>query len=78
MLFAKSDTKPSFVCLCVFQGTTVESICWELKYLPVTRILAKEHVLLILCDLSYLRSDAVEVAMVNITFSMLISGFLVN
>ncbi|XP_024128868.1 protein jagged-2 isoform X1 [Oryzias melastigma] len=45
------------------QGTTVESICWELKYLPVTRILAKEHVLLILCDLSYLRSDAVEVAM---------------
>ncbi|KAM4542087.1 protein jagged-2-like isoform 1-T1 [Odontesthes bonariensis] len=45
------------------QGTTVENICSELRYLPVTRTLAEERALLILCDLSYSTSDAVEVAM---------------
>ncbi|XP_078145607.1 protein jagged-2-like [Centroberyx gerrardi] len=45
------------------QGTTVEKICSELRYLPVTQTLAKERALLILCDLSYSNSDAVEVAM---------------
>ncbi|KAG8013459.1 Protein jagged-2, partial [Nibea albiflora] len=45
------------------QGTTVENICSELRYLPVTQTLAEERALLILCDLSYSNSDAVEVAM---------------
>ncbi|KAM6961153.1 protein jagged-2-like [Aplochiton taeniatus] len=44
-------------------GTTVENICWELRYLPVSQGLAWEHTLLILCDLSYTNGDAVEVAM---------------
>uniref|UniRef100_A0A8C9ZCH4 Delta-like protein n=1 Tax=Sander lucioperca TaxID=283035 RepID=A0A8C9ZCH4_SANLU len=45
------------------QGTTVEKICSELRYFPVTRTLAEERALLILCDQSYSNSDAVEVAM---------------
>ncbi|MEQ2183927.1 hypothetical protein GOODEAATRI_002909 [Goodea atripinnis] len=43
-------------------GTTVENICFELRYLPDTRSLAKDHALLILCDLSNSNPDAVEVA----------------
>ncbi|XP_029589262.1 protein jagged-2b isoform X1 [Salmo trutta] len=43
-------------------GTTVENICSELRYLPATRSLAKDHALLVLCDLSYTNQDAVEVA----------------
>ncbi|KAL2082303.1 hypothetical protein ACEWY4_022121 [Coilia grayii] len=43
-------------------GTTVENICAELRYLPVTRTLAKDHAFLVLCDLSYTNQDAVEVA----------------
>ncbi|KAJ8009230.1 hypothetical protein DPEC_G00086730 [Dallia pectoralis] len=43
-------------------GTTVENICSELRYLPATRTLAKDHALLVLCDLSYTNPDAVEVA----------------
>ncbi|KAA8589329.1 hypothetical protein FQN60_012694 [Etheostoma spectabile] len=42
------------------QGTTIEKICSELRYLPVTRTLAEERALLILCDQSYSNSDAVE------------------
>uniref|UniRef100_A0A8C9ZE13 Delta-like protein n=1 Tax=Sander lucioperca TaxID=283035 RepID=A0A8C9ZE13_SANLU len=42
------------------QGTTVEKICSELRYFPVTRTLAEERALLILCDQSYSNSDAVE------------------
>ncbi|CAG03764.1 unnamed protein product, partial [Tetraodon nigroviridis] len=45
------------------KGTTVENICSELRYLPVTQTLADDRPLLILCDLSYANSDAVEVAM---------------
>ncbi|XP_077954217.1 protein jagged-2-like [Gasterosteus aculeatus] len=45
------------------QGTTVENICSELTFLPVTRTLAEERALLILCDLSDSNGDAVEVAM---------------
>ncbi|KAF3850134.1 hypothetical protein F7725_019853 [Dissostichus mawsoni] len=44
------------------QGTTVENICHELRYLPDTRGLAKDHSLLLLCDLSQSNQDAVEVA----------------
>ncbi|KAK5852704.1 hypothetical protein PBY51_006552 [Eleginops maclovinus] len=43
-------------------GTTVESICYELRFLPDTRGLAKDHSLLLLCDLSESNQDAVEVA----------------
>lgn len=43
-------------------GTTVENICFELRYLPDTRHLAREHALLLLCDLSHSNQDAVEVA----------------
>lgn len=45
------------------QGTTVENICSELRYLPVTQSLAENTSLTILCDLSYTNADAVEVAM---------------
>ncbi|KAM4529698.1 protein jagged-2b isoform 2-T2 [Fundulus diaphanus] len=43
-------------------GITVENICFELRYLPDTRRLAKDHDLLLLCDLSQSNPDAVEVA----------------
>uniref|UniRef100_A0A7N8XRL2 Delta-like protein n=1 Tax=Mastacembelus armatus TaxID=205130 RepID=A0A7N8XRL2_9TELE len=39
-------------------GTTVENICFELRYLPDTRNLAKDHGLLLLCDLSRSNQDA--------------------
>ncbi|KAF5892721.1 protein jagged-2-like isoform X2, partial [Clarias magur] len=44
-------------------GTTVDSICSELQYLPITRTLAQDHTLFILCDQSQSSSNAVEVAM---------------
>ncbi|XP_048830666.1 protein jagged-2-like isoform X2 [Brienomyrus brachyistius] len=44
------------------QGTTVENICMELRYLPATRTLANDRSLLVLCDLSYSNHNAVEVA----------------
>lgn len=40
----------------------MENICFELRYLPDTRGLAKDHALLLLCDLSHSNQDAVEVA----------------
>uniref|UniRef100_H3CF43 Jagged canonical Notch ligand 2b n=1 Tax=Tetraodon nigroviridis TaxID=99883 RepID=H3CF43_TETNG len=43
-------------------GTTVENICFELRYLPDTRRLATDHSLLLLCDLSHSNPDAVDVA----------------
>lgn len=53
-----------YVCVHM-QGTTVENICYELRYLPDTRSLAKDHALLLLCDLSHSNPDAVEVAIVS-------------
>lgn len=53
-----------YMCLRL-QGTTVENICYELRYLPDTRSLAKDHALLLLCDLSHSNPDAVEVAIVS-------------
>uniref|UniRef100_A0A673CLG3 Delta-like protein n=1 Tax=Sphaeramia orbicularis TaxID=375764 RepID=A0A673CLG3_9TELE len=47
------------------KGTTVENVCFELRYLPDTRSLATDHALLLLCDLSHSTPDAVEVAIVN-------------
>ncbi|XP_069371182.1 protein jagged-2b isoform X1 [Paralichthys olivaceus] len=43
-------------------GTTVENICYELRYLSSLRSLAKDHALLLLCDVSHSNPDAVEVA----------------
>lgn len=43
----------------------MENICSELRYLPIAQTLAQDCTLLILCDLSYSNSDAVEVAMVS-------------
>uniref|UniRef100_A0A8B9L892 Delta-like protein n=1 Tax=Astyanax mexicanus TaxID=7994 RepID=A0A8B9L892_ASTMX len=40
------------VCVCVSQGATVEGICSELRYLPGTRVLAKDYTLFILCEQS--------------------------
>lgn len=47
------------------QGTTVENICFELRYLNDTRGLARDHSLLLLCDLSHSNPDAVDVAIVS-------------
>uniref|UniRef100_A0A671QPS3 Delta-like protein n=1 Tax=Sinocyclocheilus anshuiensis TaxID=1608454 RepID=A0A671QPS3_9TELE len=47
------------------QGTTAEGVCTELTYLPITRTLAKDHTLSILCDQSPSSQNAVEVAMVS-------------
>ncbi|XP_037100509.1 protein jagged-2b isoform X2 [Syngnathus acus] len=44
-------------------GTTVENICYELRYHPSIRTLAKDHSLLLLCDLSHSSQDAVKVAL---------------
>ncbi|XP_053736092.1 protein jagged-2b isoform X1 [Synchiropus splendidus] len=43
-------------------GTTVENICYELRFLADIRSLANDHALLLLCDLSHSNPDAVEVA----------------
>ncbi|XP_016388777.1 protein jagged-2 [Sinocyclocheilus rhinocerous] len=45
------------------QGTTAEGVCTQLTYLPITRTLAKDHSLYILCDQSPSSQNAVEVAM---------------
>ncbi|XP_039217424.1 protein jagged-2 isoform X1 [Crotalus tigris] len=44
------------------QGTTVENVCSEIRYLPATRSVSSERILLVLCDLSYSIENAVEVA----------------
>lgn len=59
-----ADQYTVYVCGCP-QGTTVENICFELRYLPDTRGLATDHALLLLCDLSHSNQDAVEVAIVS-------------
>ncbi|XP_067097455.1 protein jagged-2b isoform X3 [Osmerus mordax] len=43
-------------------GTTVENICSELRHLQATRSLAKDHALLLLCELSDSDHNTVEVA----------------
>ncbi|XP_056616570.1 protein jagged-2 isoform X4 [Triplophysa dalaica] len=45
------------------QGTTPEGVCAEITHLPITRVLAKDHTLSILCDQSPSSQNAVEVAM---------------
>nr|XP_033808556.1 protein jagged-2 isoform X1 [Geotrypetes seraphini] len=44
------------------QGITVENICHEIRYLPATRSVSRDRLLIILCDLSYTTERAVEVA----------------
>ncbi|KAI2651913.1 Protein jagged-2 [Labeo rohita] len=46
----------------VYLDKSLENVCSELRYMPATRSLAKDHALLVLCDLSYKNQDAVEVA----------------
>lgn len=43
----------------------MENICYELRYLPDARGLARDHALLLLCDLSHSNPDAVDVAIVS-------------
>ncbi|XP_020772965.2 protein jagged-2-like [Boleophthalmus pectinirostris] len=45
------------------QGTSVDQICSELRFLPVTQTLAQNRTLLLLCERSTTNADAVEVAM---------------
>ncbi|XP_018086122.1 protein jagged-2 isoform X2 [Xenopus laevis] len=46
------------------QGTTVENICSEIRYLPAIRTLSKkEWELVVLCDVSYSMEKAIEVAL---------------
>ncbi|CAI9570609.1 unnamed protein product, partial [Staurois parvus] len=44
------------------QGTTVENICSEIRYLPSIRTVSKDQQLILLCDFSYSTEKAVEVA----------------
>ncbi|KAG8449317.1 hypothetical protein GDO86_016099, partial [Hymenochirus boettgeri] len=44
------------------QGTTVENICSEIRYLPSIRTVSKERQLIVLCDESYSTEKAIEVA----------------
>ncbi|XP_040188234.1 protein jagged-2 isoform X2 [Rana temporaria] len=44
------------------QGTTVENICSEIRYLPSIRTVSKDQQLVLLCDFSYSTEKAVEVA----------------
>lgn len=43
----------------------MENICYELRYLPAIRSLAKDHALVLLCDVAHSNRDAVEVAIVS-------------
>ncbi|XP_073466045.1 protein jagged-2 isoform X2 [Aquarana catesbeiana] len=44
------------------QGTTVENICSEIRYLPSIRTVSKDQQLILLCDFSYSTEKAIEVA----------------
>ncbi|KAH0620314.1 hypothetical protein JD844_020560 [Phrynosoma platyrhinos] len=44
------------------QGTTIDNICSEIRYLPATRSVSSEKMLLVLCDQAYSIENAVEVA----------------
>jgi hypothetical protein len=47
------------------QGTTVGSICSGIRSLPATRAVARDRLLLLLCDRASSGASAVEVAMVS-------------
>uniref|UniRef100_A0A8C5QP46 Delta-like protein n=1 Tax=Leptobrachium leishanense TaxID=445787 RepID=A0A8C5QP46_9ANUR len=49
------------------QGTTVENICSEIRYLPSIRTVSRERPLIVLCDASYSTEKAVEVAIAFIS-----------
>ncbi|KAE8586907.1 hypothetical protein XENTR_v10021796 [Xenopus tropicalis] len=44
------------------QGTTVENVCSEIRYLPSLRTVSKERQLVVLCDVSSSMEKAIEVA----------------
>lgn len=47
------------------QGTTVEAICSRIRALPATRMVARDRLLVLLCDRPSSGASAVEVAMVS-------------
>ena len=47
------------------QGTTVGAICSGIRVLPVTRAVARDRLLLLLCERPSSGASAVEVAMVS-------------
>lgn len=47
------------------QGTTVGAICSGIRALPATRAVARDRLLVLLCDRPSLEASAVEVAMVS-------------
>ncbi|KAE8586909.1 hypothetical protein XENTR_v10021796 [Xenopus tropicalis] len=47
------------------QGTTVENVCSEIRYLPSLRTVSKERQLVVLCDVSSSMEKAIEVAIVS-------------
>lgn len=47
------------------QGTTVGAICSGIRALPATRAVARDHLLVLLCDRPFSGASAVEVAVVS-------------
>ena len=47
------------------QGTTVGAICSGIRALPATRAVARDRLLVLLCDRPSLEASAVEVAVVS-------------
>lgn len=47
------------------QGTTVGAVCSGIRALPATRAVARDHLLVLLCDRPSSEASAVEVAMVG-------------
>ncbi|XP_063296241.1 protein jagged-2 isoform X1 [Pelobates fuscus] len=49
------------------QGTTVENICSEIRYLPSVKTISRERQLVVLCDTSYSAEKAIDVAIAFIS-----------
>lgn len=49
------------------QGTTVGAICSGIRALPATRAVARDRLLLLLCDRASSGASAVEVAVVSVS-----------
>lgn len=57
---------PVLMCCLSSQGTTVGAICSGIRSLPATRAVAREHLLLLLCDRAPSGASTVEVAVVSV------------
>lgn len=55
-----------FTCSVSAQGTTVGAICSGIRALPATRAVARDRLLVLLCDRPAAEASAVEVAMVSV------------